>query len=87
VVVGHGAAVKGWCIGGWMEAWWRWSPKSSCMDRHKDDGRCFGLGAMMEVGTWCHDGGQDTRQSTATASVVLRVDDEYLGENPGGTDP
>ena len=31
---------------GGMEVWLRWSPKSSCMDRHMVDGRCSGLGAM-----------------------------------------
>jgi len=39
---------------------------------------------LVPRGTWCHDGGQDTRQLTAT-DVVLRVDNDYLGENPGGT--
>ena len=36
--------------------------------------------------TWCHWGGPDTRQSTAAATRYTRVDNnDYLGENPGGT--
>ena len=57
-------------FGGMME------PKKQRHGLTQDDGeRASGLR---------HDGGQDTQQSTATASVVLRVDNDYLGANPGG---
>ena len=38
-----------------------------------------------EPPTWRHHGRHDTRQLTAAASTALRVDNDYLGANPGGT--